>query len=84
MGAGERLRLLGFRWKARRGFSVEETFYEIDVIKHDWIVSIFRRLSPGGFNTELEDEYKRKEESWRILKKFLAGVTRRMEFSLSS
>lgn len=41
-GGREGLRLVGFRWKAEKGFSVEETFCEMDVIKYDWIVGIFR------------------------------------------
>lgn len=78
--------MAGFRWTARKGFSIVETFHEMDVIKCDWIVGIFRRLSPGGFTTELEDEYGRKQGTVddSKKKKFLAGVTRRVEFALIS
>lgn len=53
--------MAGFRWKARKGFCAVETFCEMDVIKHDWIVVIFRKLSPRGFYHRLEDEYGRKQ-----------------------
>lgn len=52
--------MVGFRWMVRKGFFIVEIFYEMDVIKCDWIVGIFRRLSLGGFIIELEDEYGRK------------------------